>query len=85
MAKQQRRKHTAEFKREAVPQVEESNKSVTQVAAEFDIPRNTLNRWRKELAAEPTEAFRGYGRSVVMVAEPRSSSVSGISNGRTSV
>lgn len=62
MAKQQRRKHTAEFKREAVRLVEETSKSATQIAAELDIPRNTLNRWRKELRAEPTEAFRGHGR-----------------------
>jgi transposase len=57
-----RRKHTREFKVEAVRQVLEKGRSVAEVADGLGINRNMLTRWKAEIEAEGAEAFRGHGK-----------------------
>ncbi len=56
-----RRKFSAEFKREAVALTAEPDVSVAQVARGLGIGANLLGRWRRELHADGTKAFRGPG------------------------
>jgi len=56
-----RRKHSREFKVEAVRQVIEHGRSVAEVAEGLGINRNLLTRWKAELEAEGGQAFRGNG------------------------
>lgn len=73
-----RRRFTREFKAAALEQLErlergaaQGSKSargsgaslVTQVAAELNVPPNTLHRWRKEAREFGGQAFSGYGKS----------------------
>src|SRR5215831_3538947 len=56
-----RRNHSREFKLEAVKQVVEQGRSVTEVAIGLGINPNMLTRWKTELTAEGPQAFRGNG------------------------
>lgn len=56
-----RRKHSREFKIEAVKQVTEKGRSVTEVADGLGINRNQLHRWKAEFEAEGGSAFPGNG------------------------
>ena len=58
----QRRKFSAEYKREAVAMLNAPGVSVGQLAAELGIGATVLGRWRRELRQEPTQAFVGNGR-----------------------
>ena len=58
----QRRKCSAEYKREAVPMLTAPGVSVSQIAAELGIAVNVLGRWRRELRQKPHQAFSGHGR-----------------------
>jgi transposase len=58
----QRRKFSAEYKREAVAMLDVPGVSVNQVAAELGIGATVLGRWRRELRQESAQAFRGNGR-----------------------
>lgn len=58
----QRRKFSAEYKREAVVMLESPGITVNQIAAELGIGATVLERWRRELRQESTQAFRGHGR-----------------------
>ena len=58
----ERRTFTREFKVEAVRLLNESGKSMKQISADLGVPRNSLNRWRSELAGDVKEAFRGNGK-----------------------
>jgi transposase len=58
----QRRKFSAEYKREAVAMLNAPGVSVSQVAAELGIGATVLGRWRRELRQESAQAFRGNGR-----------------------
>lgn len=66
-----RRKHTREFKLEAVRQVVEQGRSVTEVADGLGINRNMLTRWKSEIEAEGSDAFRGNGKLRVVDEEMR--------------
>ncbi|MET0515182.1 MAG: IS3 family transposase [Nitrospiraceae bacterium] len=59
----QRRKFTAEYKREAVAMLDARGVTVSQIAADLGIGANILGRWRRELRQEPKQAFVGNGRS----------------------
>ena len=59
----QRRKFSAEYKREAVAMVDAPGVTVTQIAAELGIGANILGRWRRERRRQPPQAFVGNGRS----------------------
>jgi transposase len=58
----QRRRFSAEYKREAVAMLEPPGVSVSQIAAELGIGVTVLGCWRRELRQEPDQAFRGQGR-----------------------
>ena len=56
-----RRKHSREFKLEAVKQVVEKGRSVSEVADGLGINRNLLTRWKAQFEAEGSKAFPGNG------------------------
>jgi transposase len=58
----QRRKFSAEYKREAVAMLQSPGVNVSQLAAELGIGANVLGRWRRELCEEQDKAFQGNGR-----------------------
>ena len=58
----QRRRFSAEYKREAVTMPDAPGVSVGQIAAELGIGAAVLGRWRRELRQESAQAFRGNGR-----------------------
>lgn len=58
----QRRRFSAEYKREAVAMLEAPGVRLSQVAAELGIGAAMLGRWRREMHQEPAQAFRGHGR-----------------------
>ena len=57
-----RRKHSREFKLEAVKQVVEHGRSVSEVADGLGVNRTMLTRWKSELEAEGALAFPGNGK-----------------------
>ena len=59
----QRRKFTAEYKREAVAMLDTPGVTVSQIAADLGIGANILGRWQRELRQAPKQAFVGNGRS----------------------
>ena len=58
-----RRKHSAEFKREAVRLTLEPGRTVKEVAANLGIDRSLLQRWKSEMDAHGASAFPGNGRA----------------------
>ena len=56
------RHYTREFKLEAVRAIDEPGNSLSKVARNLDICPKMLRRWRKELTADPKDAFPGKGR-----------------------
>jgi len=58
----QRRRFSAEYKREAVAMLDAPGVSVGQIAAELGIGATVLGRWRQELRQESAQAFVGQGR-----------------------
>ena len=58
----QRRRFSAEYKREAVAMLESPGVTVNQVAAELGIEASVLGRWRREVRRTPAQAFLGQGR-----------------------
>jgi transposase len=58
----QRRKFSAEYKREAVAMLDAPGVTVNQIAVELGIGATVLGRWRRELRQESAQAFRGNGR-----------------------
>jgi len=59
--KQQRRRFDAQFKREALRMIQESNRKISDVARELGIRPELLYRWKSEQAADPEQAFPGKG------------------------
>ena len=59
----QRRRFSAEYKREAVAMLKSPGVSVSQIAAELGIGETVLGRWRRELRQGAAQAFPGPGRS----------------------
>ena len=58
----QRRRFSAEYKREAVTMLDAPGVRVGQIATELGIGAAVLGRWRRELRQESAQAFRGNGR-----------------------
>lgn len=58
----QQQRFTPEFKREAVRQMRESDKSGAAVARELGIPRSRLYKWAAEADRLGAAAFSGSGR-----------------------
>ncbi len=69
MEKRKRRKFTPEFKAEAVKQVLEEKRAVTQVAEALGIWENSLSGW-----VERAKADRGEGAPGALTTEERPSS-----------
>ena len=59
----QRRKFSAEYKREAVAMLEAPGVSVSQIATELGIGAAMLGRWRRELRRGRAPVFPGNGHS----------------------
>lgn len=57
-----RRRYSAEFKREAVAMVRNSEVSASQIARELGVNPNMLTRWCREAQTEGTQAFQGQGK-----------------------
>lgn len=66
-----RRKHSREFKIEAVKQVVEQGRSVAEVSDGLGINRAMLARWKMELESEAGQAFRGHGKLTASEEEVR--------------
>ncbi len=64
-----RRKHSREFKLEAVKQVVEHDRSIAEVADGLGINRSLLTRWKSQFEAEGAVAFPGHGRQTEAEAE----------------
>lgn len=58
-----RRKHSAEFKRDAVRLTHEPGRTVGEVATSLGIDRSLLQRWKAEIDAHGASAFPGNGRT----------------------
>ena len=58
-----RRKHSREFKIEAVKQVVVKGRSVSEVAEGLGVNPNMLSRWKMELGSDGAVAFPGNGRA----------------------
>lgn len=58
----QRRRFSAEYKREAVAMLDAPGVSVSQVATEVGVGASILGRWRREMRQAPRPAFPGHGR-----------------------
>ena len=57
-----RRKHSSEFKREAVRLTHEPGRTVGQVAANLGINPGLLQRWKSEMKTHGPDVFPGNGR-----------------------
>jgi transposase len=67
-----RRQFTREFKLEAVRLINESGRSLAEVASELGIRRDIMQRWKSEWdAGSPEEAFPGHGQLSSTEAEVR--------------
>ena len=64
-----RRKHSREFKLEAVKQVVERDRTVSEVADSLGINRNLLSRWKREFETNGAIAFPGHGHRIETEAE----------------
>lgn len=54
--------YSREFKIEAVKMSYNSDQSVADLAAELDVSKSSLFRWRKEFGEDPEQAFPGKGQ-----------------------
>ena len=69
---QSRKRHTREFKVEAVRLVEESGRSKAQIARDAGIHESLFKRWKTQLEGQPAgEAFTGNGNLSAAEAEIR--------------
>jgi transposase len=57
-----RRKYSAEYKREAVGLAKSGTKPISQVARELGIHGGVLTRWCREMAEDEGIAFQGQGK-----------------------
>ena len=63
MERQKRRVYDSEFKRNAVLLSLEEDRSVSQVAKNLGISKDTLYKWRHAYSANSEKAFPGNGKS----------------------
>ena len=68
-AKSKRRKHTKEFKHEAVRLARQPEVGFARAAKDLGINENMLRSWASKLVKEGTDAFRGHGRKAALEAE----------------
>ncbi len=63
------RRYGKDFKSQAVQLSIQPGMSVPKAAEQLDIPVNALYRWKKELAENGQDAFRGHGNRTAEEAE----------------
>jgi len=68
-AKAKRRKHTKEFKLEAVQLAQQADVGFARAAKDLGIHESLLRSWAKAQATEGADAFRGHGRKAALEAE----------------
>jgi transposase len=56
-----RRRYDAQFKSDAVRLVQESERAISDIARDLGIRRELLYKWKRELEADPKNAFPGKG------------------------
>ena len=64
-----RRRHSREFKVEAVRLVRERGVSMAQAARDLGVHVNVLRTWVREHQADPVQAFPGHGQQTPEQAE----------------
>jgi transposase len=65
----ERRKHTSEFKREAVGMVLNQHLSVAEVSRRLGISQTLLHKWKVQFTAQGEQAFPGQGHQTPQEAE----------------
>ena len=63
------RRYDKVFKSQALELAAQPGMTVPKVAADLGIPVNALYRWKKELAEDGEDAFRGHGNRTAEQAE----------------
>ena len=63
-----RRRFNREFKLEAIRRVEETGRTLSQVAEELGVSANTLCRWMEQYRTDNAEPFPGKGRQTSQAA-----------------
>ncbi len=59
----QRRKYSAEFKREAVATANQPGVTKAQIGQELGVSPNMITRWARELSDSGSKAFLGQGKA----------------------
>ncbi len=67
--KAKRRKHTKEFKQEAVRLAQRPEVGFARAAKDLGVHESLLRSWAKAKASEGSDAFRGHGRKAALEAE----------------
>ncbi len=67
--KAKRRKHTKDFKQEAVRLAQSPEVGFARAAKDLGIHESLLRSWAKAKAGEGSDAFRGHGRKAALEAE----------------
>lgn len=68
-AKQKRRRHTKEFKQEAVLLARRPDVGFSRAAKDLGVHESLLRAWAKAQATEGADAFRGHGKKAALEAE----------------
>ena len=63
--------YTRDFKQEAIRLAETGSKPMAELEADLGLPAGLLTKWKRQLAEEGKEAFRGRGRLTSSEAELR--------------
>ena len=69
--KGQKKRYDAEFKRESVRLADTSGKTDRQIERDLGLYQGAIASWRKELKADPTDAFPGVGHQKPLEEENR--------------
>ena len=67
--KGKRRKHTKEFKQEAVLLAQRADVGFARAAKDLGIHESLLRSWAKAQSTQGTDAFRGHGKKAALEAE----------------
>ena len=59
-----RRKFDREFKINLMNQIMSGEKSITELAAELNLNKSMISRWKGEFCSDPEHAFPGVGRPI---------------------
>jgi transposase len=59
---ERRRRFDAQFKMDALRLTRESDRTISDIARDLGIRRELLYKWKREVEADPEDAFPGKGR-----------------------